>query len=343
MSPFRKFGFFVAALGAVAVTGASAQDAAEFYRGKVVRIVVGYPAGSTFDLYARALGRHMGKHLPGSPTVVVQNMPGAGGINAVSYVANVAAPDGLTLSLSNPQSTTTPLLEPKVATYDPRTFGWIGSVSDDTTACAFWAKDIKTLEDLKKREIVIGATGGTGGSAIDGKVLNTLFGYRFKVVTGYPGMAEVRLAAERGELDGQCGLPGSTINADLKQQVAEGKIVIPLQLGIKSNPDLGSVPNLAEAAKTDEERDILRVVYAPLSYMRPVMAPAAVPADRLQALRTAFNQTVQDPAFREDMSKQRLDVRPVPPEEILKAVQAIYATPAATIVRVRELLGLQNR
>ncbi len=338
-----KLGLALTVAAYCATAGVRAQTAADFFGGKTVRIVVGYPPGSTFDLYARALGRHMGQHIPGSPTVVIQNMPGAGGINAVSYVASVAAPDGLTLSLSNPQSTTAPLLEPKSASYDPRKFTWIGSVADDTTACAFWAKDLKSLDDLKKREIVVGATGSTGGSAIDGKILNALFGYRFRVVTGYPGMVEVRLAAERGEVDGQCGLPGSTIKAELQQLLADKKIVIPLQLGIKSNPDLGAVPNLAEQAKTDEERDIMRVVYAPLSYMRPVMTSPGVPADRAEALRAAFDKTVRDPAFLDEMAKQRLDVRPVAPADILKTVEAIYATPAATIARVRDLLGLQDR
>ena len=196
---------------------------------------------------------------------------------------------------------------------------------------------------MKKREIVIGATGSTVGSAIDGKVLNALFGYKFRVVTGYPGMVEVRLAAERSEVDGQCGLPGSTIKVELQQQVTDGKVAIPLQLGMKSNPDLAKVPNLGDQAKTDEERDIMRVVYAPLSYMRPVMAPAGVPADRVQALRTAFDKTLADPTFLEEMGKQKLDVRRVAPEDIQKTVAAIYATPPATIAKTRALLGLEDR
>ncbi len=343
MIRLRDLGFAAAVCAATSVQGAAAQDAADFFRGKVVRIVVGYPPGSTFDLYARTLGRHMGQYIPGAPGVIVQNMPGAGGINAVSYAAKVAAPDGLTLALSNPQSTTTPLLEPKSANYDPRTFTWIGSVSDDTTACAFWAKDIKTIDDLKKRDIVIGATGSTGGSAIDGKILNTIFGYRFRIVTGYRGMFEVRLAAERGELDGQCGLPGSTIKVDLQQQVSDGKIVIPLQLGIRRNPDLRDVPNISDLAKSDDERDIIRVLYAPLSYMRPVMGPEGIPADRAQALRAAFDEAVRDPVFLDEMAKQRLDVRPVSHGDILATVNAIYATPAPTIARIRNLLGLEDR
>ncbi len=321
--------------------GAGAQE--DFFASKTLKIVVGYPPGSTFDLYARALGRHMGRHISGQPTVIVQNMPGAGGLNAVRFVASVAVKDGLTLALSNPQSTTAPLLDPKSANYDPRRFNWLGSLSDDTTVCAFWAKDIRTADDLGKREIVIGATGSTGGSAIDGRLLNELFGHKFKIVTGYPGMIEVRLAAERGEVDGQCGLPGSTIKIDLLEQVASGKITVPVQLGLRSNPDLPDVPNLLDRISAPEEKAVFRLVYAPLSYMRPVMAPEGVPLDRIGALRSAFAATLADKTFLAEMSALKLDVRPVSHESITRLISEIYDTPRPVVERVQRLLGVEGR
>ncbi len=321
--------------------GASAQD--DFFANKTLKIVVGYPPGSTFDLYARALSRHMGRHLAGHPTVIVQNMPGAGGLNAVKFVAGAAVKDGLTLALSNPQSTTAPLLDPKSANFDPRKFNWLGSLSDDTTVCAFWAKDIRTADDLAKREIVIGATGITGGSAIDGRLLNELFGLRFKIVTGYPGMIEVRLAAERGEVDGQCGLPGSTIKIDLMDQVASGKITVPVQLGLRPNPDLPAVPNVLDRISSPEEKAIFRLVYAPLSYMRPVMAPEGVPADRVASLRAAFSATLVDKIFLAEMAAIKLDVRPVSHEMITSLISEIYDAPKPIVERVQRLLGVEGR
>ena len=343
----RVISCLVLGCAAIVASAVIAQDDPDrgktFYNNKTLRIVTGYPPGSTFDRYARSLGRHMGNHIAGKPGIIVQNMPGGGGLNAVAYVANVAPKDGLTLALSNPQMATAPLLEPKSAAFDPRQFAWIGAISDDFTVCAFWSADLKTPADLKRREIIVGATGAAGGSAIDGRMLNALFGYRFKIVTGYPGMIEVRLAAERGELDGQCGLPASTIKVDLQEAVKSGKVYLGLQLGLRSAPDYPAVPNPAAQTDSDDIKNIVRLAYAPLAFMRPVLAPGGVAPERIAELRRAFMTTMADAEFLREMETQKLDVRPVSPQTIAALVAELYATPPEVVARTRQMLGLEGR
>ncbi len=319
-----------------ACAGVHAQESPEkFYAGKTVRILVGYPPGSTFDTYARVTGKHMAKHIPGQPTLVIQNMPGAGGLNAIATAANLGPFDGTTMALSNPQSTTAPLLDPASAKYDPRKFNWVGSVASETSACAFVADRVKNVDDMRGRELILGATGASGGSAMEGRVLQAILGFKFKIVTGYPGMVEVRLAAEKGEVDGQCGLPGSTIKTDLWDQWKSGKIAIPFQAGLIDNPDLVGIPNAYQWVKSEEDRQVFRLVYGPLTYMRPIMLPDNVPADRVAALRAAFDATMKDAAFLDEMQKIRLDVRPLSGEKLGELVGQLYATPAAVIERTK--------
>src|SRR5262245_53557844 len=181
-------------------------DLTAFFRGRTVQAIVGFQGGSSSDAYMRTFARHVGRHLPGNPTVVIQHMPGAGSLVATLHLANVAAKDGSVFALYNPGILIEPLINPQTAKFDPRTFGWIGSLADEHTMCGFWAKDINTLDDLRKREVAMGATGGTAGSAVEARLVAKMLGLRFRIVEGYRGLAEVRLAAERGEVDGHCAL-----------------------------------------------------------------------------------------------------------------------------------------
>ncbi len=325
-----------AAAALMTLSAAHAQETPEkFYPGKVVRIVVGYPPGSTFDTYARIAGKYIAAHLPGQPTMVIQNAPGAGGLNAIATVANIGPFDGTTMALSNPQSTTAPMLDPAAAKFDPRKFNWVGSVTSETSACAFVGEKVKSVDDMRGRELILGATGASGGSAMEGRVLQAILGFKFKIVTGYPGMVEVRLAAEKGEVDGQCGLPGSTIKTDLWDQWKSGKISIPFQAGLTDNPDLAGIPNAYQWVKSEEDRQVFRLVYGPLTYMRPIMLPEGVPADRVAAVRAAFDAAMKDQAFLEEMAKIRLDVRPMTGGKLAELVAQLYATPPAVIERTR--------
>ena len=225
---------------------AHAQESPEtFYAGKTLRLVVGYPSGTVFDTYGRMTLRHMQKHIPGKPVAIVQNMPGAGGLNAVVSVAQVAPRDGLSLALSSPSNSTDLLLDPANARYDARKVNWIGSVSSETGACVFWGGKGMSLDDLRARDHVLGATGPASGTYLEPRTLETLFGFKFRYVYGYPSTVDIRFAAEKGEVDGVCGLATSTILRDMTTALNSGQIRVPLQTGLKGNPDLPA-PNIMD-------------------------------------------------------------------------------------------------
>src|SRR5215510_5429664 len=233
--------------------GAQADAVAAFYRGRTVQAVVGYTPGSTFEFYLRTLTRHLGRHIPGHPTIVVQHMPGAGSLNATAYLAAAAPKDGSVIGMINPVNTTEPLIDPGKTRFDPRTFQWLGSLNSEISTCAFWNKELRTLADLKRREITVGSTGPSSGSTVDAKVLGPLAGINFKVVPGYPGLTEVRLAAERGEVDGHCGLLVSAIKTDVWDAYKAGRLAVPVQMGLQKHPELPDVPNAYDLATRDDE------------------------------------------------------------------------------------------
>ena len=330
----------IAALLLCATPAAKAQDTAEaFYTGKTLRLIVGYPPGTVFDTYSRMTLRHMNRHIPGKPTAIVQNMPGAGGLNAIVNVASVAARDGLTLALSSPQNSTDMLLDPANAKYDPRKVNWIGSVSSETGACVFWNGKGKSLEDMRTRDHLLGATGPTSGTYLEARALEILFGFRFKYVQGYRSTVDIRLAAEKGEVDGVCGLAASTVLRDMAAQLRSGAILVPLQTGLKPNPGLNA-PNIMDMANSDEQRQILTLIFGPLAYFRPIMAPEGVPPERLAALRAAFDATMKDTEFLGEMERAKIDVRPLSGIELAAQIAEIYRTPAAVVEKTRQILGL---
>jgi len=333
-----------AATLAATFAGVGAALAADdlFYAGKTVRIVVGYPPGSTFDNYARLATRHYNRHIPGAPTVIVQNMPGAGGLTATSNVANVAAADGLTLALINPVNAMEPILNPDAAKFDARQFKWIGSMNSEVGTCAFWNEKIRTLDDLRKMQATLGATGPSAGSTLDAKAVQGVLGLNFKMVLGYPGLNDVRLAAENKEVDGYCGLNVSSIKATLWDPFQAGKFHVVIQTGIEKHPALpANIPSIFELAPDEDAKKILRLVFSPWAYGAPVMAPANTPDARVSVLRKAFAEMMDDPQLREDTSKMNLETRYMPPDKILSLVTEAYATPANIVERTRKLLGIE--
>jgi tripartite-type tricarboxylate transporter receptor subunit TctC len=332
----------VLTLGATAA--AAAQDqVASFYRGKTMQAVVGYTPGSTFELYLRLFVRHLERHVPGQPNIVVQHMPGAGSLKATGYLASVAPKDGLVIGMPNPVNTTEPLIDPERTRFDPRQFNWLGSLNSEISTCGFWAKDIKTLDDLKKRQIVVGATGPSSGSTVDAKVLTALIGINFKIVTGYPGLTEVRLAADRGEVDGYCGLLVSSIKTDTWEHFKSGRMSVPIQMGLQKHAELANVPNAYDLASKEEDRQLFRLIFGPWTYGRPLMAPPGTPKDRVEALRQAVKSALADPQFQAEAKKINLEVQPVAAETIETVVADIFRTPGPVLERARQLLGAQNR
>jgi len=324
-------------------TAAVAQDATSFYRGKTIQAVVGYTPGSTFELYLRLFVQHMGRHVPGNPTIIVQHMPGAGSLKATAFLASVAPKDGLTIGMPNPVNTIEPLIDPERSKFDPRQFAWLGSLNSEISTCGMWAKDINSIDDFKRRQIAVGATGPSSGSAVDAKVLTALFGYNFKLVTGYPGLTEVRLAANRGEVDGYCGLLVSSIKTDSAEDLASGRLKVAIQMGLQKHPDFPNVPNAFDLVTKEEDRQLFRLIFGPWTYGRPLMAPPGTPKDRVEVLRNAVKATLADPQFIAETKKINLEVQPVMPDAIEKVVGEIFQTPAPVLERARVLLGVAGR
>ena len=327
-----------------AATYAVGQDDAAFYRGRTVQAIVGYTPGSTFELYLRVFVRHFARHVPGNPTIIIQHMPGAGSLKATAYLAGVAPKDGSVIGIINPVTTIEPLIDPSNTKFDPLAFKWLGSLNSEISTCAFWNKDIKTIADLKQRAVVVvGSTGPSSGSTVDARVLGPLSGINFKVVTSYPGLAEVRLAAERGEVDGHCGLQVSAIKSLLWDDFKAGRFSVPVQLALQKHPELPDVPNAYDLATREEDRQLFRLVFGPWAYGRPLLAPPGTPKERAEALQAAFAATIDDPQFVEEAQKMNMEIRPMAPDTIVKLVSDILRTPTPVIERARILLGAQNR
>jgi len=332
------------AIAVVAPTRASADDpVASFYAGRTVQAIVGYTPGSTFEFYLRAFVNHFARHLPGNPTIVIQHMPGAGSLKATAYLANLAPKDGSVFGIINPVNTVEPLLDPANARFDPRTFMWIGSLNSEISTCAFWSKDLKTLADLRRRAVVVGSTGPSSGSTVDARMLGPLAGINFKIVTSYPGLSEVRLAAQRGEVDGHCGLQASAIKSLLWDDFQAGRFWVPIQLGLHKHPDLPDVPNAYDLAVSEDDRALFRLNFGPWSYGRPLLAPPGTPRDRVEALRGAFTATLSDPKFIAEARRLNLEIHPTAADSIEKLVADILRTPAPVVERARVMLGVQNR
>jgi tripartite-type tricarboxylate transporter receptor subunit TctC len=323
--------------GTISASHAQGQDAvAAFFKGRTIQAVVGFQGGSTYDLVLRAFARHVSKHLPGNPTVIVQNMPGAGALTATLYIANVAARDGSVIGIHNPTNLIEPLINPQ-AKFDPAALGWVGSVADEHTSCGFWAKDINTLADLRKREIAIGATGGSAGSAVEGRLVSAMLDLKFRIVEGYRGLAEVRLAAERGELDGHCALFRSVLTSEQREAYKAGRIKIPIQIGLTSHPDFTGIPNLFDLVD-EQNKAVLRLTIGQWRFARPISLPPSVAADRLAAWRAAFDATMIDPQFEKDMEKAGLPVRPLAGAQIQPMVAEMMGTPQNVIDRARSFI-----
>ena len=329
----------------VAVVNAAAADGpvAAFYRGRTVQAIVGYTPGSIFEFYLRAFAPHFSRHVPGNPTIIIQHMPGAGSLKATAYLANVAPKDGSVFGIINPVTTIEPLLDPANAKFDPLTFMWLGSLNAEISTCAFWSQDLKTLVDLRRREVVVGSTGPSSGSTVDARVLGPLTGINFKIVTSYPGLAEVRLAAERGEVDGHCGLQVSAIKSLLWDDFRAGRFSVPIQMGLRKHPDLPDVPNAYDLAASEEDRALFRLNFGPWSFGRPLLAPPGTPEDRVRALRSAFTDTISDPQFMADAQRMNMEIQPTAPEVIVRLLAEVFRTPAPVVERARVLLGVQNR
>jgi tripartite-type tricarboxylate transporter receptor subunit TctC len=322
---------------------AAADDVADFYKGKTVRLVIGYGTGGGYDVYAKMLARFIGQHIPGNPTVIAQNMPGAGSRNAANWLYNVAPKDGTVLAVLSQATPADQALGQPGVQFDVRNFNWIGNMVAVNNIMIMWAESgIKTIEDAKKRPVAIGASGASSPSVLYPTVTNNLFGTQFKIVSGYPGGGDIMIALERREVDGRGSDSWASLKANNPAWIKEGKINILFQVGPRKEPDLPGPPLLTDLAANDEQRQILEVISGDAAVGRPVLTAPDVPADRVRALRKAFDDTMNDPAFREAAKKANMYFNPIAGEELQRIVTRIVSPSPQVIARVKDVIRPKN-
>jgi len=318
----------ITAFALLAASGtARAQSVEEFYKGKTVNLLIGFSVGGGYDLYARHLARYMGKHIPGKPTIVPQNMAGAGSLRAASFLYSAAPKDGTAIGTFARTTGINPLLE-SGANFDGTKFGWLGSVTNDTSACVVWhTSAVKNWKDFLEKPVTLGGQGPSSEPDIFANLYKNVFGAKVKLVAGYPGTNEITLAMERGEVEGLCGLSWSTIKTRHAQWLKDKKINIIVQAAFKKEPEMTDVPLIVDLTKDQEKLQILKIFLAAQEMARPFAAPPGIPEDRKAALIAAFDATVKDPEFLAEAKKLDLDVNSVSGSAIDKLLAELYATP----------------
>jgi tripartite-type tricarboxylate transporter receptor subunit TctC len=327
----------LACLAALSSLGSAPACAADFYQGKQITIVVGFTTGGTYDSTARLFARYLGKHLAGNPTVVVRNMPGSGSLVATLHLYNAAPKDGTTLGVVGGGTVLEPLLGNPQAKYDARQFSWVGGCSRDNFLCAVWhTVPVETMQDVTRRETVVGATGPGSRTLTFPKALNELLGTKFKVVTGYPGGNEITLALERGEVEGYCGWALGSIKTRAPEWLTDGKIKTLAQFTL-SKPDLPNVPVASDLPPTPAGRQAIDVLAADSVLAWPLLAPPGLPAERIKELRSAFDAMMKDPELVAEAARQKLDVDPVGGVEMQALIERLYATPPDVLELVHKI------
>ncbi len=322
----------LSAVSFAAVQSASAQSVADFYKGKTVSIIVSTGSGGGYDVLARALARHLPKFVPGNPNMVVQNMPGGGHMLAANHIYNVAPKDGTVIAALNQNVPSNQLLTPAAARYDANKYIWLGRFAEKgNPALAIWHEaPVKTLEDARKTEIVIGATGEGSSSYRYTAAMNHVLGTKFKIIKGYKTVPEVLLAIDRGEVQGRTGAL-SAYEEGKPEWLKEKKLTFVMQIGFTRDPDLKDVPLWTELTTTEEQKQILNLIASPTNLGRPVNTTPGVPADRVAALRQAFLQMVKDPTFIAEAEKQDIETDFRGWEETSQIVAATLAASPDTV------------
>jgi tripartite-type tricarboxylate transporter receptor subunit TctC len=322
------------ALGAAPVAQA---DPIDFYRGKTIEILVGFSAGGGYDAYARALARSMSDHLPGNPQIVVKNMTGAGSLRLARYLREAAPRDGLSFGTIDNGLLITPLLKDNMQ-FDASKLSWVGSITRGLQVCGIWhTSPAKTIDDLRRIDTVFGATGRDDIRYASTDVVRKVTGTKIKIVQGYPGTTDIRVAIEKRELDGVCD-SWQSLKATRPDWISDKKLNFFVQLAPGKDSDLPTVPTLTEIARDPTELEALKLIFSPSEASRPFGAPPEIPADRLEALRRAFDATMKDPEFIAFTSRAKLDVDPTTGEEIDGYLKKAYASPATVIDLARKLV-----
>lgn len=330
-SPSRRVvAQLLASLALFAPTALHAQQSvADFYRGKTIDLLIGYAPGGGYDTYARLVARHLGEFIPGKPRIVPKNMAGGGGRVVAGYIFNIAPKDGTALATADQSLVLQQAIGDPSIHFDVNRFVWIGNPSaDNNTAVTWHTTGIKTIDDAKQKEVIVGATGPNTSAQLP-QVMNAILGTKFRIVSGYPGGNEMNLAMESGEIASRGSNPWASWKATKPDWVTDKKINILVQIGLTKAVDLPDVPLLIDLAKSDEDRAVLKLISAPATIGRPIFGPPGTPPERVAALRKAFDEMVKSDAFLEDAKRERLDINPVSGADLEKIVADIVATPKA--------------
>ena len=344
MTPIRIL-YGAAALGcfiAGVSSAAMAQSPADFYKGKTLGINIGFPPGGGYDTYGRVLARHMGKHMPGNPSVVAKNMPGAGALKAATYLYSSAPKDGTEIGIVASSTLMEPLFGNDQAQFDATKFSWIGSMSQDVGFCGINPKSgIASFDQWldKKQEIIFGASGPAAITFQHPMVLKNLFGANVKVISGYQGTKDVSLAMQRLEVSGICGMFVSSVSSQYQPLIDSGDMVLVIQMGPRKTDVLGKVPSVFDYAKSDEDRQILEIHFGQLKLARPFMGPPGLPPDRLAALSKAFADSLQDPGLLADAQKAQIDIDYVSGDEARKLLAQFADYPKAALEKAKQAMG----
>jgi tripartite-type tricarboxylate transporter receptor subunit TctC len=315
---------------------------ADFHAGKTIEIMVGGDVGGGYDIYSRAIARHLGRHIPGQPAIVVKNMPGAGSTRAAAYLGTVAPKDGTVLAAVFPSAIIGGLLDERVESlFDPTKVIYLGTAESGTRVCAtFQRSRVKTFDDALTHKALMGAS-AVGASTRDYALLHkNTSGAKLELVMGYKGSADILLAMERGEVDGLCGWDWSSVKSQRSDWLRDGKLNLLLQVGLEPNAELSrlGVPRVWDSIKKADDREAVELVISQQIFQRPYLAPSGTPAAQVKALRAAFMATMRDKAFLDDAAKARIEIAPLPGERVQDLVAKLYATPKAIVERARQII-----
>ena len=330
----------LAAGAALALGGAHAAEG-DFYSGKQINWILSAGAGGGYSTYAQSFAPYLTKYLPGNPKIVVQNMPGAGGMRAMQYLSANAPKDGTVIGLVHSSVPFAPLFGLPGSTFDPRKFGWIGSLNAAGELCVAWhASGIRSWQDLKEKPFIVGGTGGGSQMETLPDAINRLFGTKIKIVSGYTGGSEVNLAIERGEIQGRCSVSVSSINSTRPEWFSAKKVTVPIQIALRRSHHFPDVPALLELAPDKRTHDILEVLLAYQDMDRPMLAPPGIPAERLELLRTAFHAGITDPAFLAEAQRLGLEIEEVSGKRLEEVVLNAYNLPPDILQAARDAMSM---
>jgi tripartite-type tricarboxylate transporter receptor subunit TctC len=328
------------ALG-LALPPVAAAAESDFYKGRQISWILSADVGGGYASYARAFAPFFSSHIPGKPSIVIQHMPGAGGIRAMNYFEQVAPKDGTTLGLVHSSVPFAPLFGIKGAKFDPRKMHWIGSLDANVAICIAWhGSAIKSWRDVFEKEFTVGGSGVGSQMETMPAMLNKLFGAKMKVISGYKGGNEIYLAMERGEVDGRCGGLVSSINSTRPDWFAQKKITVPIVVALERSPLFPDAPAIAEFAKDDRSRQILRLFATPQAMDRPILAPPGVPPERVALLRAAFHAAMNDPGFIAEAKKQHIEIEEVAGDRVAGMIADAYALPPDIVKAAVEVMNV---